>query len=45
MRSSGAFISSAESIVFMLLGDAKHPKFKEVSAIIKEHNAGEQCRL
>lgn len=35
MRQSGAFISTSESILFELLGDSKHPKFKEVQALIK----------
>lgn len=35
MRQSGAFISTSESIIFELLGDSKHPKFKEVQALIK----------
>ncbi|KAL5469419.1 hypothetical protein EMCRGX_G030672 [Ephydatia muelleri] len=35
MRQAGAFISTSESILFELLHDSKHPKFKEVQAIIK----------
>lgn len=35
MRQSGAFISTSESIIFELLGDSKHLKFKEVQALIK----------
>jgi hypothetical protein len=31
MRQSGVYISTSESIVFQLLGDSKHPKFKEMS--------------
>ncbi|KAL0208231.1 hypothetical protein P9112_010818 [Eukaryota sp. TZLM1-RC] len=30
------FIVSAQSLVFRLLGDAKHPQFKEVSKLAKE---------
>lgn len=35
MRQSGAFISTSESVIFELLGNAKHPKFKEVQPLIK----------
>jgi len=35
MRQSGAFITSAESIIFALLGDAKHPDFRTISKFIK----------
>jgi len=35
MRQTGAFITSSESIIFMLLGDAGHPDFREISKLIK----------
>ena len=35
LRQAGVFISTSESVLFELLGDAKHPKFKEVQALIK----------
>jgi hypothetical protein len=35
MRQSGVFISTSESIIFELLGNSKHPKFKEVQPLIK----------
>ena len=35
MRHAGALITSSESIVFMLLRDAKHPDFREISKLIK----------
>lgn len=38
LQSLGAFLTSTESLMLGLLGDAAHPKFKEVSEILKEHN-------
>lgn len=35
LRQSGAFITTSESVLFSLLGDAKHPNFKEVQAFVK----------
>ena len=35
MRSSGAFITTSESILFQLLADATHPNFKAVQALVK----------
>ena len=35
MRQSGAFISTSESVLFELLHDSKHPKFREVQGLIK----------
>lgn len=37
MRQSGAFITSVESSIFQLTGDASAPKFKSISKLIKEH--------
>lgn len=37
MRQSGAFITSVELSIFQLAGDAKNPKFKHISQLIKEH--------
>lgn len=37
MRQSGAFITSVELAIFQLAGDAKSPKFKHISKLIKEH--------
>ncbi|KAG6843508.1 hypothetical protein H0H93_000769, partial [Arthromyces matolae] len=36
MTQEGAFISTSESIGFQLIGDAKHPKFKAFSSLVKE---------
>ena len=35
-RQSGAYLTTAESLLFQLLGDAKHPKFKAASKFIRE---------
>ena len=34
-RSAGALVLSAEALLFMLLGDAKHPAFKAVSKLVR----------
>lgn len=36
LRQAGAFITSTESVLFELMRDSKHPKFKELSSVIKE---------
>eukprot|EP00055_Hartaetosiga_balthica_P006057 m.18606 g.18606 ORF g.18606 m.18606 type:complete len:196 (-) comp4985_c0_seq1:62-649(-) len=36
MRDAGAHITTCESILFQLLGDSKHPNFKEVQKLIME---------
>lgn len=36
IRQAGGFITTSESVLFMLLKDAKHPNFKEVQKLIME---------
>jgi len=36
IRQSGGFITTSEAILFMLLKDAKHPKFREIQKLIME---------
>ena len=39
MGDSGAILSTTESSIFDMLKSAEHPKFKEISGLIKQHNA------
>ena len=34
MKAAGAFITTSESVLFELMGDAKHPRFKEVQKLV-----------
>lgn len=36
MAQSGAFLTTAESIIFQVCKDAKHPKFKEIQKLIQK---------
>ena len=35
MMQSGAFLTTSEAIIFQLVKDASHPKFKEIQKLIK----------
>ena len=37
LMQSGAVLTTTESVLFQLLGDAKHPKFKETQSFVKQH--------
>lgn len=39
LKEAGAKLTTTESIIFALMKDAKHPKFREISGLVKEHNA------
>ena len=35
MRAAGCVVTTSEAVIFELLGDAKHPQFKTVQALVK----------
>jgi hypothetical protein len=38
MQAHGATLTTTESLLFLLLQDAAHPKFKATSQLVIEHN-------
>eukprot|EP00590_Aulacoseira_subarctica_P010980 CAMPEP_0172425756 /NCGR_PEP_ID=MMETSP1064-20121228/33862_1 /TAXON_ID=202472 /ORGANISM="Aulacoseira subarctica , Strain CCAP 1002/5" /LENGTH=213 /DNA_ID=CAMNT_0013168915 /DNA_START=87 /DNA_END=728 /DNA_ORIENTATION=- len=37
MQNAGAYLTTAQSAIFMLMESADHPNFKKISALVKEH--------
>ena len=38
LQEAGATLTTSESVLFDLVRDSQHPTFKELSAILKDHN-------
>lgn len=41
LENAGAILTTSESVVFDLLRDSKHVKFRQISSMLKEHSAVE----
>jgi hypothetical protein len=39
LQEAGAILTTTESVIFALMRDAKHPKFREISGMVKQHNS------
>lgn len=37
IQAAGAYLTTAESLIFMLVKDANHPQFKAISGLVKAH--------
>lgn len=38
LQEAGVVLTTSESIIFDLMRDATHPKFREISGLVKQHN-------
>ena len=45
MKSNGCVLTTSETVIFELLGTADHPKFRDLSKVVKEHTAGTSSSL
>jgi len=38
MQEAGVVMTTSESVIFDLMREATHPKFREISGMVKKHN-------